>query len=101
MKPVCDTQDLCPLLRKRRNKVCHTCAWYTHFAGTHPQTGEVINQWECAITMLPVLMIETSKQMFGATVAVQELRNEVKENADRTLKSDFLRLGTLLQAVKK
>jgi hypothetical protein len=51
--------------------------------------------------MLPVLMIETSKQMFGATVAVQELRNEVKENADRTLKSDFVRLGTLLQAVKK
>lgn len=70
----------CPLGSKceeiRDNKI-HRCAWYTQLAGTNPATGEQVNERGCAITWLPILLVENSKQQRSTSAAVESFRNEV------------------------
>jgi len=70
----------CPLMG---DCIEHACAWFTHVAGQHPQTGEQIDRHECAVTLLPMLMIEAAKQ---ARQAVAELSsgNELNKQALRS-----------------
>ena len=100
-KPVCESNEYCPLQRARRNKVCHVCAWYTHLVGADPQTGDKFDKWECAVTLLPILLIENARESSRMHDAINQLRNETKEYADTSLKATMLRLGTLLQVAKR
>ena len=43
----------CPLWKKPMKSVCHTCSWWTHIRGKHPQGEEIVDQWGCAIAWLP------------------------------------------------
>ena len=45
--------------------------------GKNPQTGQEVNQWDCAITWLPTLLIEGSQQTRQAGAAIESFRNEV------------------------
>lgn len=65
----------CPLIKK--DCVGLQCAWFTQIRGTHPQTGEDIDEWNCAVTWLPVLLIENSQQQRQTGAAVESFRNEV------------------------
>jgi hypothetical protein len=51
------------------------CAWFTKIAGTHPQTGKDIEEWGCAMTWLPILMIENSQAARQTGAAVESFRN--------------------------
>ena len=31
------------------------CSWFTQIRGTHPQTGEEIDEWGCAVNWIPTL----------------------------------------------
>jgi hypothetical protein len=67
----------CPLIRKDCKE--HQCAWYLNIQGENPQTGEVVNNWQCAINAIPLLQIETSRtvrQNHSATVGVREEINK-------------------------
>lgn len=71
----------CPLHRSRMSKVCHTCPWWQHVRGNNPQTGAEMDKWECAIALLPLLMIEGAQQSRQTGAAVESFRNEmVKAN---------------------
>jgi hypothetical protein len=72
---------LCPLIREPCLE--HGCEWYEHLIGVHPQTGEHIDKFRCAITLLPTLLIENSQQQRQTGAAVESLRNEVVEAKDR------------------
>lgn len=65
----------CPLI----NADCKGlgCSWFTQIRGTHPNTGEPVDEWNCAITWLPVLLIENSNQQRKTTATVDSLRGEV------------------------
>jgi len=65
----------CPLLKKECVGI--QCAWMTQVRGTHPQTGKEIDEWSCAITWLPVLLIENSQQQRQTGAAVEAFRNEM------------------------
>jgi hypothetical protein len=57
------------------------CAWFTHVRGVNPNTGEELNDWGCAISWMPILLIENSQQQRGTGAAVESFRNEmVKAN---------------------
>ena len=60
----------------------HACSWYIQIQGQHPQTGEMLNEWGCAIAWGPTLQIETSQQTRQAGAAVESLRNEVHQQQE-------------------
>ena len=64
----------CPLINKKciENK----CAWYTQIRGMNPNTGEPVDEWQCAINFVPILMIENSQQQMQTGAAVESFRNE-------------------------
>jgi hypothetical protein len=67
--------NFCPLIKKKC--VGLKCAWYTQVRGMNPNTGEMIDEWKCAITWMPMMQIETSQQARQAGAAVESFRNEV------------------------
>jgi hypothetical protein len=73
--------NFCPLIKK--DCMGMACSWFTQMRGTNPNTGKEIDEWGCAITWLPVLMVENSQQQKQTGAAVESFRNEmVKANAN-------------------
>jgi hypothetical protein len=71
--------NFCPLIKKDCIEV--KCAWFTQVRGTNPNTGKEVDEWACAITWMPVLLIENSQQQRQTGAAVESFRNEmVKAN---------------------
>lgn len=79
-----DRKLICPL----RNAECledgkivngeiHACRFWVSVQGTNPQTGAAINQGDCAIAWMPLLMIESSRASRETSAAVVDLRNSV------------------------
>jgi hypothetical protein len=69
----------CPLIKK--DCVGLTCAWYTRVQGIDTNTGNQVDNYECAISWLPMLLIENSGQQRSTGAAVESFRNEmVKSN---------------------
>jgi hypothetical protein len=73
----------CPLWRRECRKVCPTCRWFKLVRGRNPNTGENVDTWDCAISFLPVLQIETSQCVRSSAAATESFRNEVVDRADR------------------
>jgi hypothetical protein len=69
----------CPLIKK--DCVGLVCAWYTRVQGMDMNTGSQVDNYECAISWLPMLLIENSGQQRSTGAAVESFRNEmVKSN---------------------
>lgn len=65
----------CPLIKK--DCVGVKCSWFTEIRGTNPNTGKEVDEWGCAVTWLPFLLIETAQQSRQTGAAVESFRNEV------------------------
>jgi hypothetical protein len=65
----------CPLIKK--DCIGLKCAWFTQVRGTNPNTGKEVDEWACAITWMPVLLIENSQQQRQTGAAVESFRNEM------------------------
>ena len=72
----------CPLIKK--DCVEHKCLWFTQVRGQNPNTGEPVDEWGCAMNLLPVLLIENAKQQRSTAVAVESFRNETVTRNDTT-----------------
>lgn len=64
----------CPLIKK--DCIGLKCSWYTQMRGKNPNTGEEIDEWGCAVTWLPLLLVENAQQSRQAGAAVESFRNE-------------------------
>ena len=74
-----EREHWCPLIGEECMKL--KCEWFTQVRGKNPQTGEDVDEWGCAVTWLPMLLIETSQQSRSTGAAVESFRNEmVKAN---------------------
>lgn len=80
----------CPLLKK--DCIEHKCKFYVHLLGNDPQTGKVIDKFDCAISFLPVLLIEGAQQTRQAAAAIESFRNETVQLSERAM---LLKLNTL------
>jgi hypothetical protein len=57
------------------------CAWFIEIHGTHPNTGEPLKDWGCAMAMMPMMLIENARQQHSTGAAIESFRNEmVKAN---------------------
>jgi len=75
--------SFCPLIKK--DCVGLTCAWYTRVQGYDINSGGQVDSYECAISWLPMLLIENSGQQRQTGAAVESFRNEmVKANEVNT-----------------
>ncbi len=88
-----NTQPTCPLL----NKPCieHKCAWYLQVHGKNPQTGREVSEWQCAISLVPILLIENSKNQVQTSAAIESFRNESVNQAQVSNKMIAHTLGLL------
>ena len=68
--PYTGHKDLC-------KKHYMNCPKWIQVIGVNPNNGMQINEWACADTWLPILMIENSQQQRSTGAAVESFRNEV------------------------
>ena len=86
----------CPLIGK--DCIQMQCSWFTQIRGTNPQTGEEVDEWGCAVTWMPMLMIENSQMQRQTGGAVESFRNETVERMDNPPirpATDPLKLGSI------
>ena len=69
----------CPLGAKCeeiKDGAIHRCVCLTKLAGTNPNTGEKMDEEGCAMSFLPILLVENSMQQRSTSAAVESFRNE-------------------------
>jgi hypothetical protein len=66
----------CPFHRKPMSAVCHKCPMWVHVRGRNPNTGEEMDQWNCSLAWLPMLLLENAQQTREVGGAIESFRNE-------------------------
>ena len=67
----------CPFL----GKACieHDCMMWSHITMDDPQTGGVRDEFTCAIVLIPVMQIDTTRWTRGVQSSVDKARSEQQE----------------------
>ena len=84
-----EVKSTCPLgheCETAADNTIHRCAWYTEVEGTNPQSEEVIKEWRCAMSWMPMMMIENAQTNRGQTAALESFRNETVKGQQEYLK---------------
>lgn len=89
-KPLGPSDLECPFHRKLMNKVCHKCPLWVKLQGKNPQTGGLVDEWDCSVAWLPILLIENAQETRQGAAATESFRNEMVKaagqvKAERTL----------------
>lgn len=74
-------EPICPLLKKPC--IEDGCRFWTHVLGTHPQTGNPVDHFDCAIPWIPILLVETAKEVRQGAAATESFRNEAVKRQDQ------------------
>lgn len=53
------------------------CVWWMSIKGADPQTGEPVEEWNCAVVYQVVASLETAQQSRQTGAAVESFRNEM------------------------
>lgn len=72
----------CPMWRKKMSAVCHTCPWWVQMRGINKNTGQEVDEWNCAIAFGPTLMIEVANESRSSGAATESLRNSLISRID-------------------
>jgi hypothetical protein len=75
----CETVDV-----DNRGKITKIkrCRWYVQLAGQNPQTGEQVDEWNCAMGWMPIMLVENAMTNGGQTSAIESFRNEMVRGQD-------------------
>lgn len=73
----------CPQWKKPMCDVCHRCPLWMRISGTHPQTGEPMEKWDCALALQVLMQMDTARKVVGVVEATDSMRNELVVRADR------------------
>ena len=73
----------CPLIGK--DCLGLQCSWFTQIRGNHPQTGELVDEWGCAVSWMPILLIENSNKQRETNDTIQNFRNETLNRISQTI----------------
>lgn len=71
-------KKLCPLIKKAC--IEHQCEWYINVMGTHPQTGELMNDFKCSMAFFPILLVENSNQQRQTAASVDKVANQIQRS---------------------
>lgn len=76
-----ESGSYCPLVGGDCKRLA--CRWFIQLRGKHPQTGEPLDEWDCAVRWLPLLLIEGAQETRQTAAAIESFRNEVvRQNAE-------------------
>ena len=67
----------CPLIKAEC--IQFKCTFWIQLRGMHPQTGQEVDEWNCAISWLPILLIENAKEVKQGAAATENFRNVMLE----------------------
>ncbi|MBN3809412.1 hypothetical protein [Paraburkholderia sp. Ac-20347] len=56
--------------------------FWTHMLGMHPQTGQPVDQFDCSMRWLPIMLVENGRHIRGVQAATESMRNEVVTRQD-------------------
>jgi hypothetical protein len=90
----------CPLGSKceeAKDGKIYRCAWYTKLQGKNPQSEEIIDEWGCAISWLPLMQVEVAQTNRGQTAAICSMRDESIKRQDIALNLAQQRTFNLIQ----
>ncbi|MGY3130128.1 hypothetical protein ACVWZM_000810 [Bradyrhizobium sp. USDA 4501] len=73
--PHADEGSICPLHKQDMSEVCHKCPWWCRVVGKNPQSEETIDDWRCAVALLPMLLIENAQMQRQTGAAMETFRN--------------------------
>ena len=82
--------DFCPLIKK--SCIGLQCAWMTRVQGFDTNTGNQVDEYQCAVAWMPLLLIENSGQQRQTGAAVESFRNEMvkaNETSQKVLLASF------------
>lgn len=96
--PHADEGAICPLHKVDMSTVCHKCPWWTRVHGKDPQSQEIIDDWRCAIALLPILLIENAQMQRQTGAAVESFRNEMVTGVVEAVASAAESAGRLIDA---
>lgn len=74
----------CPLIKK--DCIGLKCAWFTRVQGFDKNTGKEVDEYQCAIAWMPMLMVENSGTQRETGAAVESFRNEMVRANETTAK---------------
>ena len=77
----------CPLghtCQVAKDNAIHQCAWFVKLAGTNPNTGEQTDEHGCAMSWLPILLIENAHSTRSTSAAIESFRNEMVDANQQT-----------------
>lgn len=58
------------------------CAWFVKVEGYDINTGKRIDEWNCTVSLLPMLLIENSGMQRQTGAAVESFRNEMVKSTE-------------------
>ena len=91
--------SICPLMKGQC--IEHRCMWWIQLRGTNKNTGKEIDDWGCAVSWLPVLLIENANEVRQTGAALESLRNESIKGADATRKVLLTGMGLFEPAIRQ
>lgn len=73
-------EPICPLVKKEC--LGDGCMFWVHMLGKNPQTGNEVDEWDCSIRWLPMLLVENARRTLSVQAATESFRNEVVQRQD-------------------
>lgn len=73
-------EKICPLIKK--SCLEQGCTFWTHLIGKNPQTSVSVDEWNCSITFLPILLVENASVMRNVQAGVDKVANETRGVTD-------------------
>lgn len=76
--------DFCPLIKS----ICieRDCKFWIKLKGKDPQSLNEVDHWDCAISWMPILLIEGTQANSFTTASIDKLVNEVKTSKYNIIK---------------
>ena len=68
-------KNLCPIFKSEC--IGSDCAWFVKVEGYDINSGKRVDEWNCTVALIPMLMIENSGMQRQTGDAVESFRNEM------------------------
>jgi hypothetical protein len=65
---------------KTKKQTLVRCPWHQKIHGVHPSTGVTVDNYACAIALLPMLLINNANEVRQGAAASESFRNEIVKN---------------------
>ena len=71
--------------KKKCKDLFMNCPKWIHLQGKHPQTGKDVDDYACADTWTPILMMKTIQTINGVQASTESFRNEMVKGNEKAL----------------